>query len=107
MILPLAPHETDFNHCNGGHRCFVKGKFYNRTFRRKIVFFFIPCVTRKSHKKKNQVTWWMVQDNCHLMKEKMGVGKSFSREEVGHPASLICFKVVSCLKVPKIKEDAV
>lgn len=56
MILLLALHETDFNHCNGEHRCFVKGKFYTRTFRRKIIIFF--SMTRKCpKKKKNQVIW--------------------------------------------------
>lgn len=73
MIPLLALHETDFNHSNGGLRCFVKRKFYNRTFTGKIVSFFF--VTRKSHKKKTQVIWW-IQDNCHLMKEKMGVRQS-------------------------------
>lgn len=72
MILLLAPHETDFNHCNRGHRFLVKGKFYNRAFRRKIIIF---SVTLRSHKKKNQVTWLRALGNCCLKKEERGVGK--------------------------------
>lgn len=79
MILLLALHETDFNRCNGRLRCFVKGKFYNRTFSGKTVSFFF--VARKSHKKETQVIWW-AQDNCHLMKEKMGVRQGCSDDEL-------------------------
>lgn len=51
MILLLALHETDSNHSEREHRCFVKGKFYNRTGG-KLLFFFSVA---RGLIKKNQV----------------------------------------------------
>lgn len=52
-------------------RCFMKGKFYNRTFRRKNTFF---CATRRSQKK-NQVICCVDAGKLLFDERKVGGGE--------------------------------
>ena len=84
-------------------RCFVKGKFYNRTFRRKIVFSLWLEVLIKTPGNIVSVLWVI----AGWWKKRWGWGRRCSKEELWNPTSWICCRVASHYKVPRFKQDTV